>query len=189
MFPLTDAALNLLGKKLVLYLKNRIRAKYPYGNPEIKGVSSKIATGDLLNSISYELIKGKQGQPSVIEIKYLDYFEYVNKGRKPKAKKVPIKALLQWITVKGLRGRNKKGRFIKKMSLAYAIQTNIYKYGIRPKKQGNLFYDPAIERLEQLLDNPPQTLQAELNGLFDAMDRDINNLIEQRIVQKIINTK
>lgn len=189
MFPLSDAALNILGKKLVLYLKNRIRAKYPYGNPEIKGVDSKIATGDLLNSITYTLVRGQQGQPSVIELNYLDYFEYVNRGRKPKMKKVPLNVLLQWITIKGLRGRNKKGRFISKMSFAYAIQTNIYKYGIRPKKQGNLFFDPAIERLEQLLENPPPSLQNELDGVFEAMDRDINQFIEQRIVQKIINTK
>lgn len=186
MFELTDRALNILGAKLVLYIKNRIRAKYPYGNPEVKGSAPKIATGDLLNSISYKLIPGSNGEPTLIEIQYLDYFIYVNKGRKEKTKRVPLKEILSWIKVKGIVGRNKKGRFIPQINLAFAIQTNIYKFGIRPKKQGNLFFDPAISRLEELLDNPPPSVKQELDGVFDAIERDINNLLEEKIIFKAI---
>ena len=63
-----------------------------------------------------------------------DYYEYVSTGRRPRARKVPIMALVQWIKDKRLKGRNKKtGRFITNNSLAFAIQNSIYKNGIKGK--------------------------------------------------------
>jgi hypothetical protein len=46
--------------------------------------------------------------------------------------------------VVGLTGRDKKGRFIKRRSFAFAIQTNIKKFGIRPSN----FLDKAFNLLE-----------------------------------------
>jgi hypothetical protein len=88
---------------------------------------------------------------------------------------------LKWIKIRGIRGRNKKGRFIKDLSLAWAIQTNIFKYGIRPAN----IYDKTLDSLEDLFDNPPPEIQAEIDDLVDAIAGDINNLIENTIEQEI----
>ncbi len=63
-----------------------------------------------------------------------------NKGKKG----VPVNAIEQWIKERGLTGRDKKGRFIKRRSFAFAIQTNIKKFGIRPSN----FLDKAFNLLE-----------------------------------------
>ena len=64
-----------------------------------------------------------------------DYFTYASEGRRPRARKVPIDDLLPWI--KKYRIRPRKGQTINE--LAFAIQTSIYKNGI--KKKGYL--DPV----------------------------------------------
>jgi hypothetical protein len=69
------------------------------------------------------------------------YGEFVIRGRKPGTKKVPISALVAWIKRKRLQGRDKRGRFISANSLAYAIQTAIYKRGIK----GRDFVTPAVD--------------------------------------------
>lgn len=175
-FPLTERALKDLGELFTEQLKNKIAAKiYPYGHPDIKGVGNKIASGDLYNSIRYNVIK--QDEDYVLEISYSDYFQYVNRGRRMGVKRVPIKALLDWIKIKKLKGRDKKGRFIKNLSLAFAIQQNIYKFGIRPTN----IYDKALDSLEDIFDNPPAAIRDQLNELYEMMEQDINNLLEQTI--------
>jgi hypothetical protein len=78
-----------------------------------------------------------------------DYYEYVNYGRKPGVKKVPISVLINWIRKKKIKGRSRKtGRFITVNSLAYAIQNSIYKTGIRGKNyitKVNAAMDAAVE--------------------------------------------
>jgi hypothetical protein len=73
-----------------------------------------------------------------------DYWVWVQSGRLPGKKGVPINAIEQWIKERGLTGRDKKGRFIKRRSFAFAIQTNIKKFGIRPSN----FLDKAVNLLE-----------------------------------------
>jgi hypothetical protein len=92
-----------------------------------------------------------------------------------------MKVLFDWIKIKKIRGRDKKGRFIKDMSLAWAIQTNIFKYGIRPAN----IYDKTLDSLEDLFDNPPPEIQSEIDDLVEAMAGDINTLIEQTIDDEI----
>jgi hypothetical protein len=183
-FPLTKEALNELGKLFVTYMKARIQERiYPYGwkgdPPSSRGVGDKVASGQLLDSLSYNV--QDTGGENVLVITYVDYFKNVNLGRKPRVKRVPLDVLLKWIKIRGIRGRNKKGRFIKDLSLAWAIQTNIFKYGIRPAN----IYDKTLDSLEDLFDNPPPEIQAEIDDLVDAIAGDINNLIENTIEQEI----
>ena len=70
------------------------------------------------------------------------------------------------------------------MSLAWAIQTNIFKYGIRPAN----IYDKTLDSIEDLFDNPPAEIQAEIDELVEAMAGDINNLILQTIEDEIKTT-
>jgi hypothetical protein len=85
-----------------------------------------------------------------------------------------------------LKGRDKKGRFIPNLSLAFAIQTNIYKYGIRPAN----IYDRGFDDLEDLFTNFPNNLplelQAEAEELFEAVADDIvNKFLEQTLEVQI----
>ena len=112
MFELSEEALGILGKKMVDYLKARIAAKnYPYGPPGSTKKSNKIATGSLYDSINSSVEIDSSGAP-VLLLQYNDYFKYVNRGRRIKVKRVPLDVLKEWINVRGIRPRNKKGRFL-----------------------------------------------------------------------------
>lgn len=197
-----------------------IKRIYPYGNPEAKGVGDKIASGDLYNSIQAYVELGPDGSP-IIVVEYLDYYNYVNTGRRPNTKKVPVQSLLNWIKIRGIKtdrqfeinslahsinkGREKKNKhklpldvlkaWIEKkgirmeeekktLSLAFAIQQNIFRYGIRPTN----IYDVGLNNFEDQIDNPPPNLERELERVYQAMEEDINILIEN-ILTKEIPTK
>jgi len=185
-YPLTEAALNKIGKAYVRILRANIRKKqFPYGHPQ-DGIGNKIASGELYDSISYKVIEF-EGEPT-IELTYSDHFQYVNQGRRIGAKRVPLKVLIRWINIRGLKPppTGKKGRpNIKK--LAWAIQTNIFKYGIRPTK----LYDKTLDGVEDWLDPntpknkiPPELLE-ELNNFYNAIQEDINLLVEKIIVETL----
>jgi hypothetical protein len=57
---------------------------------------------------------------------------------------------MKWIKERGLKGRDKKGKFITDKSFAFAIQKNIKKFGIRPAN----FLDVSIEKI---FDDPRMT--------------------------------
>lgn len=179
-YNLTDEALEKLGNLFVDQLKEKIRARiYAYGNP-VRGKGNKIATGELYNSLKSKVIKNPD-EPAVLEISYADYFKYVNLGRRAGIKRVPIQALLDWIKVKKLRFRTEKGRFKKgtQLQLAFAVQTNIFKFGIRPSN----IYDKALDSIEDLFDNPTPELAAEFENVYEAIAEDINIFIE-RIIEE-----
>lgn len=176
MYELTEIELQRLGTLFVNFFKEKLQQKiYPYGNPQ-RGVGDKVASGQLLNSLTATVMP-KTGGGFELVITYMDYFKYVNLGRRPGVGLVPIPALLDWIKVRGIQGRNKKGRFIPSLSLAFAIQKNISKFGIRPTN----IYDKAYDSLEALLENPPPEFQDEYNALYEAIGRDVNNFIEQTV--------
>lgn len=180
MFELTEEALQVLINKFVENIKKQIAtAQFPYGHPA-KGVGDKIATGRLYDSIQGNVEIGADGNPYAV-LYYADYFPYVNRGRRKELKRVPLSALLEWIKVKGIKGKNKKGRFIKNLNLAFAIQANIYKYGIRPAN----IYDKGLDGVEDLFDDFPNNLPPEMiavgEKLFEAVAKDINLFIEKTL--------
>jgi hypothetical protein len=178
--PLTTEALQEFGKLFTGYIKSEIQKKqFPYGNPQ-RGLGDKVASGKLLNSISYEVINGTDGNPT-LEISYVDYFENVNLGRRKEKKRVPIKAILDWIKVRGLKGRNKKGQFIPNLGFAFAIQTNIFKFGIRPSN----IYDKGLDGLLDFVDNPPAELAQELQEIYSMIAEDVNNFLVQTINKEL----
>jgi hypothetical protein len=178
----TKDELQQLGEVFVEHYQQILtQKKYPFGNPNIKGMGNKYATGNLYNSLKAKVV-GK-GDDMQLEISYANYYKNVNFGRRPGGKKVPIKALIEWIKVRGLKKRDAKGRFAKGgiKSLAFAIQTNIHKFGIRP---ANLF-DKAYDSLEEVLENPPPFLQEQFTQLYDAIGRDVENFIDNTITKEI----
>jgi len=114
--------------ELLKELEVAIKAVIVSKAPSLKG-------SDLVESIEFRPLS------TGFEMWANDYYEFVDKGRRRGAKKVPIDALLQFISNRRIRGRNKKGRFITNNQLAFAIQTSIFKVGI----QGKLF-DVEVDR-------------------------------------------
>jgi len=190
MFELADDALLAIGEIFIEMMKKKIQEKiYPYGNPNQKGVGDKVASGKLLNSLSVRLVPPSNNNAGGIEITYEDYFKYVNLGRRAGKKFVPRQAILDWIKVRGIRPRDKKGRFIlnnekNKLKLAYAIQTNIYKYGIRPSN----IYDKGLDSLADIFENPPAELMEAYNELYAAIENDVYNFVEANINEIEVHT-
>jgi hypothetical protein len=184
MWELSNAALQRLGTLFINFYKKKLQEKiYDYApgykdERPVKGRSNKVASGQLLNSLTATVVKKSDGQSELV-ITYMDYFEAVNLGRRKERKKVPIPALLDWIRIRGIKGRNKRGRFIPNLSLAFAIRENIYKYGIAPAN----IYDKAYDSFEELLENPPAEFAEEYEALYEAIGRDVENFME-KVVNK-----
>lgn len=180
MWELSEQQLKELGDLFIDFYKKKLREEiYPYGNPNVRGTSNKVASGKLVDSLSARVTDTPDGL--VLELSYMDYLKYVNLGRRRKKGKVPIKSLLRWIKDRRIRGRNKKGRFIKDLSFAFAIQRNIFKYGIRP---ANVF-DKTYDSFEEVLLNPPPQFRDEYERLYDAIGQDVENFLIQTINQEL----
>ena len=139
---------------------------YPFGFANNKGKSNKVASSNLARSVQVKTVKKKD--LTVLQVLMADYAQYVQAGRRPGKGLVPIKPLIQWIKDRNLKGRNKKGRFITNESFAFAIATNIKKFGIRPAP----FLDVAMEKilsdpriLEIIGDNAYEELINTLEGI------------------------
>ena len=121
-----------------------------------KGVESN---SDLVKSVDY-----KDEGDGAFTLLVNDYYEFVSKGRKPRARKVPISALIDFI--KQNRIRPNRGQSINQ--LAYAIQTSIFKSGIKPKKfvddVDETAFDVYEERIMDILEV----------GVVDAMANAFN---------------
>jgi hypothetical protein len=135
--------------------------RYPFGFAKKKGLSDKVASGSLYNSIKVVSKETKDGASLQMEMN--DYGQWVQSGRLPGKKGVPIDAIEKWIINRKLLGRDKKGRFIKRRSFAFAIQKNIKKFGIRPSN----WYDVAIDDILE--------------------DQEIINLLEGQTIEDLIN--
>jgi hypothetical protein len=138
-----------------------IQKRYPFGFGKYKGLSNKIATASLFNSVQVTALQSDTNP--VLTVNMNDYGQWVQSGRLPGKKGVPVDALEKWIKARGIQGRDKKGRFIKRRSLAFAIQTNIKKFGIRASN----WYDVAID---SVLEDP-----------------EIINLLEGAAIEELIN--
>jgi hypothetical protein len=98
-----------------------------------------------------------------------DYLQWLDTGRKPGGKKVPIEALIKFVKQRGL-NRGKNGRFTGAASInsiAWAIQRSIWLHGIN----GRHFIDPAYalgaEVMDRLLDESALDIMSrELSAQF-----------------------
>lgn len=179
MWELSEIELQRLGTLFINFFKQKLQQKiYPYGFPQ-RGVGDKVATGQLLNSLTATVMPRQNGGFELV-ITYMDYFKYVNFGRRPGVGLVPIPALLDWIKVRGIRARKPNGRFMPSLSLAFAIQKSIFQFGIRKTN----IYDKAYDSFEALLENPPPEFRDEYNALYEAIGRDVENFISQRVIKE-----
>ena len=140
---------------------------YPYGNGQRKG--DKVASGKLKNSIKAKQINedtivvyGPDGKPlnqtygdwggrGDVNIGRKGLFGFNDNRKTTKATKeqlrsikgVPLGVLDKWSIRRGIAPRE-GGKFVKRKSLIFAIQTNIKKFGIRPSN----FIEISLERIE-----------------------------------------
>jgi len=110
-----------------------IEAKREYAQKVVSNAKSilinanKSVTGGLVSSISYTI--NSQGK---IVYSYDEAGKYVRQGRRKGSRFPPTAPILAWIKDRGLKGRDKKGRYITNESLAFLIRRSISKNGIPP---------------------------------------------------------
>lgn len=101
----------------------------------------KKSSGNLYNTIDGEVEVYKNSFRMYFELG--DYGEFVDKGVSGTKKKYktpfkftnkmpPPKEIEKWVKKKGLKGRNKKGRFITHKSLSFLIARSIKQKGMKP---------------------------------------------------------
>ena len=129
--------------------------------------ADKIATGNLVKSLDYDLIEALD--LIVLNIKAADYLSVVDKGRKKQKDPPPQQAILKWINIKPLpRWKDKKGRIISKKSQAFLIARSIGKNGIK-----------ATNVIKKSMDKV-RKIQAKL--ISEAAGADIRRLVQNVLV-------
>ena len=141
--------------------------RYQFGFANYKGRSNKVASGTLARSVEVkvkggsrnisrrEFLQGKTGNDGlqVLQVLMEEYGQWVQSGRMAGKGFVPVGSLMKWIKQRGLKGRDKKGRYMTDKSFAYAIQKNINKickntiYGL-PKEyinENNIYVKWSLE--------------------------------------------
>ena len=77
----------------------------------------------------------------------------------------------KWITSKGIKGRDKKGKFISKDSLTYLIQRSIYQRGL----ERTLYFTNAFEKYYK---------QPFINKMETAYAEDVEDLLEKELEEQ-----
>ena len=116
--------------------------------------NDRIASGDLLNNIEYEITRGDFTY--TIYVKMRDYWYYVENGRKA-GKWPPIDNILRWIRVKPVLPRpNAKGKLPTPQQLAFLIARKIGEEGTEGtqdlRKATDTIWDTFEDRLYEAID-------------------------------------
>lgn len=164
-----NKAMDVFAKKFQETLKASLAKPYPFapgytGSRGAFGIRDmKTKTGNLYNSIevNYDSTDDK------IVVTMLDYWQYVNDGRKP-GKYVPIKPLMEWIRHKGFNKNKKSGKFEKFniKGMAFAVSTNIKKFGIQKTE----FYDNAfVDFIDEYEKGPLRAMGIDIADFFEKV--------------------
>ena len=135
-------------------------------------------SGDLKSSIDYELKVHKNSFS--LSFYMVDYGIYKDEGVNGTQKNYnsrfsygqkqpPSKVIEKWIRSKGLKGRNKKGRFIRNESLAFLIARSIKKKGLKPTH----FFSDAFEK--EFLKLPDEIVEAYGLDIDEFLEQVLNN--------------
>ncbi len=102
----------------------------------------------------------------MIKLKANSYLEIVDKGRRPGAKPPPTTPIKKWIEQRGIRGRDKKGRFITNQSLAFVMARSIGKKGIKPTNVIQTSINNVIRMKSELLS---KSAREDILSMVDIM--------------------
>ena len=201
-----EAIATIIDKMLTDLIDKKI---YPYGHPQF-GIGNKVASGSLRASIMVNATSRKGNV--VFEIFANDYFQWVQSGRLPGKKGIPVDDIMRWMSERhinptdhsvpkyqalqsqvstayiinksrikiGLKPlpmkvlldwiKEKKIKFnidLKK-GMAFAIQSNIKKFGIRPAN--------IEDKLYEQLDTDPKLIDALGDFAFDKLVDSIDKI-------------
>jgi hypothetical protein len=151
----------------------------------------KRAKGTLFNEMSYDIEKSSNGIKFKMDFGNADdYWEFIDQGVqgsggfkgsgrkrgegspfKFSRRQPPLRAILPWISIKGLKGRDKKGRFITKNSLGFLIARSIKQRGLERTLFISKPYEEMIGNLK--------------SNIASAFTKDIDNSIELEQPHKI----
>jgi hypothetical protein len=129
--------------------------------------ADKKATGNLINSLSYEVLQTVDG--IMLRILTADYFKYVDEGRKPGSKQPPTSSILPWIQSKGISFISKNGAMVKPESMAFVIAKSIGEKGIKPLNIKDNVINDILNKKQDILMNSIS---------IDVSDFIKNNLID-----------
>ena len=96
---------------------------------EMVEISDSIASGKLLRSIDYKIVK--QSENYLLTITSERYLKYVDTGRRP-GRMPPVDIIIKWAKLKGIKPNSGTSEKAYKQ-LGFAITTKIKKEGIKPK--------------------------------------------------------
>lgn len=116
--------------------------------------NDRIASGDLLNNIEYEITRGDFTY--TIYVKMKDYWYFVENGRKA-GKWPPIQNILDWIKIKPVLPRpNAEGKLPTPQQLAFLIARKIGEEGTQGtqdlRKATDTIWDTFEDRLYEAID-------------------------------------
>lgn len=131
---------------------------------------NKYATGDLERSITYRIVS--RGDNYSIEILAEDYFNVVDKGRKPSLRMVdgrayglpPAKPIEDWMKAKGIQGNS-----------LYGIRYNIAKYGVK----GIFIIDDIVNTQTQKIAN--DIAEKYASTIADNLTKEITKTLPKKI--------
>lgn len=155
-FPELKKAVNKLGDEFVMELINQLL------------LADKAASGDLIKSLDYEVIELLDNL--MIRLHSEPYLINVDQGRRAGAKPPPSSAILPWIKLRGIKGRDSKGRFITDKSLSFVIARSIGIKGIRPTNVIKRAKDNIIKKKTEIL------AKAATKDVMDALNKILINL-------------
>ena len=140
--------------------KNASKELWESLDSEIKVSKNSFQLSFLMEDYGVFQDKGVSGT----EKKYNTPFKYTNK-------KPPASAFSQWVIRKGLKGtRDKKGKFVSRKSLQFAIANTVFRKGIAP----SLFFTKPFEKAFNNLDK----------DLIEAYKLDVEQLIKTTVNNK-----
>lgn len=167
MLESTREQLNKFAKSVIKNAKQNLTKK------------GKRASSDLYHSLDYELKTHKNSFS--LEFFMLEYGAYVDEGvrgkkssrKAPKSpfkfkkKMPPLKPIENWLKTKGIKGRDKKGRYITNKSLSFLISRSIRDKGMKP----SLFFTKPFETAFKHLPDE----------LIEEFGLDIDDFLEQTL--------
>lgn len=158
--------LNVIGAFLVKKLQQEVE------------IQKHVASGKLRDSFEYRV--KSTGNGISLEIYSEDYGQYVETGRKPGAKRVPIAALMEWIRLKAIATEDKQVR-----SIAFAIQEKIYREGtptsnsrkLAARRTGHLQFviEQSTNEMTRVMDKRIQdNMRLQIDRIFDEANRELS---------------
>lgn len=144
-------------------MKNLLRVLEKISDKKIKDLQKELAkkdkkaTGNLINSLDYILKLDASAEGIKINFEAIDYFKFVESGRKAGSKFPPKEPIINWMQTRGI---DKK--------LEYIIRKSIAKKGIKPTQITEVIFSEAELKL----------LQDEIEK---AYKKDLDELLEKAI--------